>query len=122
MTTIKIPDNVTSIGSSAFQGCAALTTVEIGNGVTSIVYSVFQGCAALTTVEIGNGVTWIAGNAFYGCSINVCYCYATTSPSFGDGLLFSVEKDATLYVPARCGAAYKSSTWGRLFKNIVEMD
>ena len=122
LTTIKIPDNVTSIGSSAFQGCAALTTVEIGNGVTSIVYSVFQGCAALTTVEIGNGVTWIAGNAFYGCSINVCYCYATTSPSFGDGLLFSVEKDATLYVPARCGAAYKSSTWGRLFKNIVEMD
>ncbi len=62
-----IPDDVTSIGNSAFSGCSGLTSVTIGNGVTEIGRSAFSGCSGLTSVAIGNGVTEIGRAAFSGC-------------------------------------------------------
>ena len=68
LTTVTIPDSVTSIGMSAFRACIYLTSVTIGNSVTSIGYYAFQGCTGLTTVTIPNSVTSIGNYAFYGCT------------------------------------------------------
>ena len=68
LTTVTIPDSVTSIGNQAFLGCTGLTSVTIGNSVTSIGYYAFQGCTGLTTVTIPNSVTSIGNYAFYGCT------------------------------------------------------
>ena len=68
LTSITIPDNVTFIGESVFYGCSSLTSVTIGNGVTSIGDYAFIGCSGLTSVSIGNGVTSIGYEAFYDCS------------------------------------------------------
>ncbi len=68
ITSITIPDSVTSIGQYVFSGCISLTSVTIGNGVASIGEGAFNGCKALTNVTIGNNVTSIRGSAFYGCS------------------------------------------------------
>ena len=64
---VKIPDSVTSIGSSAFYQCSSLTSVVIGDSVTSIGDSAFFWCDNLTSVEIGNSVTSIGDYAFYNC-------------------------------------------------------
>ena len=45
---VTIPDGVTSIGDSAFEGCSNLTSITIPDGVTSIWYSAFWGCENLT--------------------------------------------------------------------------
>lgn len=127
LTTVEIGNSVTSIGSYTFADCSSLTTIKIPDGVTSVGSSTFLDCSALTTVEIGSGVTSIGAEAFWGCSIKECYCYASTPSSMtykGSYLSFhnGVEEGATLYVPTRCGAAYKASSWGKYFTNIVEMD
>ena len=123
MTAITIPDNVTSIGETAFVFCNALTSVVIGNGVTSIGNNAFQSCGKLKTVTIGSGVTEIGKYAFAHCKIlKECHCYATTPPELSYRDPFEDISDATLYVPTRCGAKYKASDWGDSFKNIIEKD
>ncbi len=67
LTSVTIPNSVTSIGSSAFIGCTGLTSVTIPNSVTSIGYDAFYGCTGLTSVSIPNSVTSIE-RAFSGCT------------------------------------------------------
>ena len=68
LTSITIPDSVTSIGERAFSRCSKLTNINIPNSVTSIGNYVFESCSSLTSVTIGKGVTSIGSNAFYECS------------------------------------------------------
>ena len=52
LTSITIPDSVTSIDYSAFYGCTGLTSITIPDSVTSIDYSAFGGCTGLTSITV----------------------------------------------------------------------
>ena len=121
-----IPNSVTSVGNSAFEGCPDLTSVTIPNSVTSIGGSAFSRCTGLTSINIGNSVTSIGGWAFYGCtSLAEVTCKAKTPPTCNNSYSFlSISPDAKLYVPIGSGNAYKSSDWVHCFKqdNIIEKE
>ena len=68
LTSIGLPSGVTSIGSSAFEGCTGLTSITIPSSVTSIYGYAFEGCTSLTSIEISGGVTSIEYFAFCGCT------------------------------------------------------
>ena len=68
LTSITIPNSVTSIGSSAFSGCYRLTSITLPNSVTSIGNYAFYGCSGLTSLTIPNSVTTIGSAAFDDCS------------------------------------------------------
>ena len=68
LTSITIPDSVTSIGDGAFCGCSGLTNIAFPDSVTSIGASAFSGCSGLTSITIPEAVTSIGGGAFYNCS------------------------------------------------------
>ena len=68
LTSVTIPNSVTYIGISAFEGCTSLTSVTIPNSVTYIRTGAFFGCSSLTSITIPNSVTSIGGGVFYGCS------------------------------------------------------
>ena len=59
--------SLTTIGNNAFSGCTALTSVTIPNGVTTIGHSAFRD-SGLETIAFPNSVTSIGGRAFDGCS------------------------------------------------------
>ncbi len=65
---ITIPDSVTSIGDSAFEGCGDLTSITIPDSVTSIGRSAFSGCTGLTSITMPDSVTSIGSGAFSGCN------------------------------------------------------
>ena len=68
LTSITIPNSVTSIAHGTFYGCSGLTSITIPNSVTSIEDNAFFGCTGLTSITIPNSVTSIGGSAFYGCT------------------------------------------------------
>ena len=79
LPSVTIPNSVTSIGEFAFGGCAGLTSVTLGTGVTSINHGVFAGCKSLTSFTIPNIVTSIGMYAFN-------YCSGLTSVSIGNSV------------------------------------
>ena len=64
LTSITIPNNVTNIGDLAFYSCTGLTSITIPNSVTNIGGAAFSGCTGLTSITIPNSVTWIGHDAF----------------------------------------------------------
>ena len=68
ITSVIIPDSVTSIGDCVFDSCYDLTSVIIGNGVTTIGERAFYSCRNLKNVTIGNGIINIGYFAFRDCS------------------------------------------------------
>ena len=67
--SVTIPKSVTSIGRGVFSNCYALTSVSIPDNVTSIGDEAFYRCGSLETIIIPNSVTNIGNNVFYGCPL-----------------------------------------------------
>ena len=96
VTSVKISNEITSIGEYAFEGCDALsynekdgayylgndtnpyvaliktdkeiTALELPETVKVVYQEAFSGCTALETVTLPEGLTQIGANAFSGCS------------------------------------------------------
>ena len=67
LTSITIPDGVTSIEDMAFNGCWRLTSVTMPNSITSIGRYAFCLCQSLTSITIPDCITTIGSGAFNGC-------------------------------------------------------
>ena len=59
---------VVSIGTGAFLGCYTLTTLSIPEGISSVSANAFAECTNLTSVEIGASVSFIGDSAFSNCT------------------------------------------------------
>ena len=65
-TSVEIPQNVKTIGRSAFDGNTYVTSIQISNGVAMIEELAFANCRKLRTVFIPDSVSHIEDNAFSG--------------------------------------------------------
>ncbi len=66
-TELSLPQEVTSIAGSAFEGSGNLKKIVIPDSVVGIGYSAFKDCVSLQTVNLPSGLEMLAGGMFWGC-------------------------------------------------------
>ncbi len=112
------------IPAGLFCNCDNLTSVTIPDSVTTIGNSAFCDCRSLTSVTIGDSVTAIGDDAFYYCrSLTNVYCKATTPPTLSSGVFDYNASGRKIYVPVESVEEYKAATnWSNYASNIVGYD
>ncbi len=68
VTSVSMPESITSIDYDAFYECKNLETVALPESLTTLYYDAFNSCHSLKTIKIPSGVTAIPGSCFYCCS------------------------------------------------------
>ena len=118
LTSVTIPDSVTSIGSGAFEHCTGLASVTIPEKVTSIGNYAFRYCSGLTSVTIGNSVTSIGYDAFSGCTGLTSFTIPDNVTSIGSAAFNGCSKLESITVPFVGGSVTSTATGGRTFRYI----
>ncbi|WP_299229437.1 leucine-rich repeat protein [uncultured Bacteroides sp.] len=113
LTSIELPASLTSIGNYAFGLCSALTSIELPASLTSIGMNAFRDCTSLTSIELPDGMTSIGNFAFYYCTaLTSVTSRADTPPTPGRSIFHGCTALTNIYVPATSVDAYKqASTW-----------
>jgi hypothetical protein len=116
--------DVTTIGKEAFFDLTNgkwITSIMLPETVTSIGENAFYQCGRLAHITLGSNVKTIASNAFYKCiSLKEIVCKSATPPVIADETVFEkVPTAATLIVPAGSVAAYSQAPYWSGFTNIT---
>ena len=109
VTTVTIGENITEIGSNAFQNCTGLKKVVVkSNKIEKIDNGAFSGDKALTTVDLSKcEVKSIGKNAFSGCKkLKNIKVNGNKITKVGKGAFKNVKKNAKITIYAKNKKTY----------------
>ena len=99
LTSVLIPNTVTSLGSYAFFGCDILTNVTLPNSLAGIGNSAFEYCTSLPNIVIPEGITSVGEMAFSYCTSLTNVTMADTVNNIGNAAFFECESLASVNLP-----------------------
>ncbi len=111
LTSVTIPNSVTSIGNYAFYNCSALTSVTIPNSIISIGKYAFSGCSGLTTLNF-NAIN---------CSDFTYDYYSEYLPFYGCPISTINIGDSVQYIPAYFAYDLDSLTTVSIGKSVTSI-
>lgn len=117
--TTKIPIGVKVIARSAFSSLY-LTSIELPNTITTIGSFAFSNCGKLTEIILPESLTKIDSYAFYSCSKLSKIESRISNPFEIEDNVFSVYEKAVLYVPSGTVSNYQGAKGWQKFSNIQE--
>jgi len=125
LTSVILPDSLTSIGQSAFGKCPELKMITIPSSVSSIGFLAFAYCTSLDSISIPSSVNYIGAAAFLSCTSLKSFTLLSPSPidmSRSDEVFSNVDLSAcTLYIPFGTKSSFQKAGKWMDFKNMVEM-
>lgn len=68
ITSVSLPNGITSISTAAFLECTKLTKINLPDGITTISSEAFKSCESLTEIQLPAKLTVVSDSTFYGCS------------------------------------------------------
>lgn len=86
LTSIDLPDSVTTMGARAFQFCTNLTSIDFPADLTTIHGSAFEECDSLTNVIIPETVTSMGDHVFFKCDLLESVSIPNSVASMGDSV------------------------------------
>ena len=122
LTSVTIPNTVTSIGDNAFSYCSNLTSIKVESGNTK--YDSRNDCnsiieAASNTLIVGcqntvipNSVTSIRDNAFYGCSGLTSITIPNSVTSIGESAFYGCSSLTSITITNSVTSIGESAFYG----------
>lgn len=80
---VRLPEGLSTIETCTFSDCTALRSVNIPDSVRTIGECAFSGCTSLSSIAIPDGVTKIENAAFFGCSSLTKFTLPSSLESIG---------------------------------------
>ncbi len=122
---LDIPDVIEGvpvriIGDKAFLQCSRLTSITVPEGVTSIGNYTFYGCSSLASITIPEGVTSIGKLAFYNCNNLSSITFLGDAPTLGQDAFSGLPEGAKII--AEAGAVGFGDSFGGIEVFYVEMN
>ena len=126
LSSINIPESLTSIPNMAFNGCA-LSSIEIPENITSIGYWAFSGCSSASYVSLPSSLTQLGEGAFKECgSLRYVLVNAVRPPEGTPNMDWSTSGSGRftpfsgpIYVPDESVETYKTDTYFSEYKNQI---
>lgn len=132
LTTVILPNTITSIGAYAFQSCDRLTSINLPEGLTTIGPNAFSVCSNLSHIDFPSTLTELGSTSFISCGLTSVVVPAslttiaggvfqnntsmtsitflsTTPPTMTGSNAFVNTNDCPIYVPADSVNAYKTA-------------
>ena len=121
LTGVTLPNSIIEMDDCAFEYCSMLTSVVMSNNLTSIGAKAFYGCINLTSITLPSSITSLGDRAFYHCLVlGTVTCKATTPPTIGDEVFGDNKKLTAIYVPSSSVNAYKAADGWKEYASLIK--
>lgn len=129
MTSVSVPASITTIASTAFNGCTGLELLDMSEStaLTSISSNTFSTCTAIETVNFPTSIESIGASAFANCAnLSNMSLPCTTPPALDNENNPFEGVDATaciISIPTESVSAYtQSDSWNKFVDPSVKSD
>lgn len=112
ITEIVIPASVTTMEISPFEYCESLTTVVMNASVSTLPQNCFYYCTALTDVTINSNITSLEPGVFNGCSSLVSVDLPDTLTAIPDNCFYCCSSLASVEIPETVISIGSSAFYG----------